>query len=75
MTAFFLIGHGAAEDIGPNSPDCGYRRNYFTVSENFRIFAIAISRKSIVDIHQIAFAIYSEHSKLGSFINQLRISQ
>ena len=38
-------------------------------------FAVTISKKSIVDIYQIAFAIYSEHSKLGSFINQLRISQ
>ena len=64
-----------AEDVGLNHSDYGYRCNYFFVSVKFIIFAITISRKSIVDIHQIAFAIYSEHSKLGSFINQLRISQ
>ncbi len=47
-------------------------------SENRRFlckFVAAMVRKSIVEIFIIAFAIYSEHSKLGSFINQLRISQ
>ena len=48
---------------------------FLRVSEIHYICHCNLQITSIVDIHQIAFAIYSEHSKLGSFINQLRISQ